>query len=167
MAVYTFEGFLTDEECKRYIAEIDEKKDKTLFTLAGQLENDMYIDWDTADYFYRRLVGLSDEPDFLGAYKYVMTAKYKPGDQFNIHTDTGSYYSSENGEKSRYTMLIYLNDTFEGGQTEFFDNRMKTSHIIQPTPGMALVFDIDLFHRGLPVESGTKYWIGCEIIGRI
>jgi hypothetical protein len=28
-----------------------------------------------------------------------------------------------------------------------------------------LDFDIDLWHRGDVIQSGTKYWIGCEIIG--
>jgi hypothetical protein len=43
--------------------------------------------------------------------------KYLPGQQFKMHRD-GSYERNEN-EKSFYTFLIYLNDDFEGGETEF------------------------------------------------
>ena len=60
-------------------------------------------------------------------------------------------------EMTRYTLLIYLNSNYEGGET----------NTIKPETGKALIFDIDLWHSELPVINGEKYWIGCEIIGKM
>ena len=71
----------------------------------------------------------------------------------------------QNKEKSCWTLLIYLNDDYEGGHTIFYDDNWKQIESISPERGKALLFDIDLWHRGDILVSGTKQWIGCEIIG--
>ena len=38
---------------------------------------------------------------------------------------------------------------------------------ISPTGFSRFLFDIDLWHKANEVIKGTKYWIGCEIIGKI
>jgi len=30
-----------------------------------------------------------------------------------------------------------------------------------------ILFNIDLWHKANPLIEGSKYWIGCEIIGKI
>jgi predicted 2-oxoglutarate/Fe(II)-dependent dioxygenase YbiX len=104
-----------------------------------------------------------------------MTAKYKTGDEFGIHTDTGLCYDIENSIYSRnfisgnkvprYTVLIYLNDNFQGGQTIFYNDNFKETQVIIPKKGSALIFPMNIFHRGGKV-TGTKYWIGCEFVGK-
>jgi hypothetical protein len=94
-----------------------------------------------------------------------MTGNYCPGQEFNMHTDTGLFYDRKAQEKSRWTLLIYLNDDFEGGHTLFYDDAWKQTHDIEPVAGTALLFDIDLWHKGDVLQSGVKHWIGCEIIG--
>lgn len=99
---------------------------------------------------------------FVGVTKYVMYAAMEPGQSFPIHTDTGTEYSVD-GE-SKFTVLIYLNKEFEGGNTQFYDTSFQKTFTIQPCAGRVLAFDIDLFHAGMPVENGTKLWIGTELI---
>lgn len=75
--------------------------------------------------------------------------KYAPGQRFKMHRD-GSYIRNEN-EKSFYTFLIYLNDDFEGGETEF-----ENLFTVAPKKGTALVFHHPLRHEGKTLISGLK-----------
>ncbi len=45
-------------------------------------------------------------------------SKYNVGGHFNKHRDGGFVLTDEN--RSIYTILIYLNDDFEGGNTIFY-----------------------------------------------
>jgi prolyl 4-hydroxylase len=56
------------------------------------------------------------------------------------------------------TLLLYVNDGFEGGQTTFDDL------VVTPERGMALVFRHDLFHAGEPVRGGTKYVLRSDVM---
>ena len=79
--------------------------------------------------------------------------KYKPGDYFNWHSDlTGGFATQRTA-----TMIMYLNDDFEGGSTCFQHLDLK----IQPKRGSALVYYYTpaepLIHCGEAVTSGTKF----------
>ena len=102
------------------------------------------------------------EWELVGPSKYVMYASILPGQSFPIHTDTGAEYGPK-GE-SKFTVLIYLNDDFEGGRTIFYDDFFQKTAVIVPQKGRTLIFDIDLFHAGEAVLSGNKKWIGTEIV---
>jgi len=98
----------------------------------------------------------------------IMSGKYQVGDSFSLHTDTGLYYNRDTREKTRWTLLIYLNDDFDGGETVFYNDNWRRDEvtIVRPKKGNAILFDIDLWHKGTPVTRGVKYWIGCEIIDK-
>ncbi|HEX8192018.1 MAG TPA: 2OG-Fe(II) oxygenase [Allosphingosinicella sp.] len=83
--------------------------------------------------------------------------RYRPGDQYRTHHDAIPGFSNQR----THTMLVWLNDSFQGGETHF------------PAPGLHLRFpagDAILFrnvapdgrrdpaaaHAGLPVTSGEK-----------
>jgi len=75
--------------------------------------------------------------------------KYEPGQEFKKHRDQ-SFIRNE-VESSYFTLMIYLNDGFEGGQTTF--NELT----IEPKKGSALVFFHDLEHEGTKLTRGEKY----------
>ena len=100
---------------------------------------------------------------FEGVTKYVMYALLEPGQSFPIHTDTGAEYSAD-GKQSKFTVLIYLNDNFQGGATQFYDKNFTRTFEVTPKTGRTLVFDIELFHAGSPIEQGQKLWIGTELV---
>ena len=100
---------------------------------------------------------------FEGVTKYVMYALLKPGQSFPIHTDTGAEYSTD-GKQSKFTVLIYINDNFEGGTTQFYNKKFIKTFEIAPKSGRTLIFDIDLFHAGMPIKHGIKMWIGTELL---
>ena len=63
--------------------------------------------------------------------------------------------------------MIYLNDDFTGGKTVFYDDCFQKTVEIEPKKGKALLFDIDLWHKGEEIHNGEKFWIGCEIISKM
>lgn len=71
----------------------------------------------------------------------------RPGEGFDWHAD-------EDG-KRRVAIIAYLNDDFEGGETEFRYQDLK----VRPQRGSMLLFPPywTHVHRGVPVTKGTKY----------
>ena len=58
--------------------------------------------------------------------------------------------------------MIYLNDDFAGGETNFGETCIK------PETGMALVFEHDLLHEGCAVMKGRKYVLRSDVMyGRV
>lgn len=94
--------------------------------------------------------------------------KYNVGGQYKVHHDffhlNTDYYDREivKGGQRVLTALIYLNDNFEGGETDF----PKIQRVIKPKKNKLVVWknlkdngelDFDSLHAGLPVIEGTKY----------
>ena len=85
--------------------------------------------------------------------------RYAPGQQYKPHHDgTGS----DNVSVRNLTALIWLNDEFEGGETDF----PKIDVRVRGEVGDMLVFrnvrddgsfDERMIHAGLPVTSGVKW----------
>jgi prolyl 4-hydroxylase len=86
--------------------------------------------------------------------------RYGPGQQYRPHHD---YFSAgKNLENNRiWTFIIYLNESFTGGATEF----PKLSFGIRPKAGSGLFFKYDYsdpvvndltLHAGTPVVTGSK-----------
>lgn len=84
--------------------------------------------------------------------------RYHTGQRFRHHTD-GVFFRSE-AEFSQFTVLVYLNDDFQGGETTF------TRLSIRPETGMALIFHHQIEHAGAPVASGTKYVLRTDAMYR-
>lgn len=104
---------------------------------------------------------------------------YRSGGLFKAHYDAlatnNSYISGV--DRSR-TAIVYLNDSYDGGETAF----LKPSIAIKGYTGDAIVFnnynddctiDLDSLHAGLPLKSGVKwvavFWdpvdISCKKLG--
>lgn len=86
---------------------------------------------------------------------------YSEGEQYREHCDFFNYPSTQHTENDRVaTLIIYLNDDFEGGNTTF-THLAKT---VRPRQGSALYFRYDYgfeinyltMHSGDPVNSGCK-----------
>jgi prolyl 4-hydroxylase len=85
--------------------------------------------------------------------------RYKPGQQYRPHHDGGG---SGDGPMRIMTALIWLNEQFEGGETEFPSLNIR----VRGGVGDMLVFrnvhddgspDDRLIHAGLPVTNGVKW----------
>lgn len=82
--------------------------------------------------------------------------RYEPGQRFKMHKD-GPW--KEDGLTSEWTLLVYLNDDFEGGRTLFRD-----STVIVPKTGSALLFIHRTWHEGEEVLAGTKYALRSDVM---
>ena len=82
--------------------------------------------------------------------------KYEEGNQFLAHYDNGGHL-----DKRLFTILIYLNDDFEGGTTTFTNQ----GTVITPKTGKMMMFknlkkritDTNSMHSGDKLIKGTKY----------
>lgn len=169
--IHLLDNFLTNKECDTYINLICERiknKDRQPFTIDANSINEKYKDLELATLFVDRLKQYNVvEFENVIPNDLIMWAKYTPGGHFGLHTDTGLFYDKILNMKTRYTLLIYLNDDYGGGETVFFNENFIPIQTIQPRRGSCLVFDIDLWHKGNEVLDSEKYWIGCELIDKM
>jgi prolyl 4-hydroxylase len=106
----------------------------------------------------QRCVNLTDRP--RKNCEKLQVVRYKTDGFYNPHQDT---FSDTKGNKRMYTIILALNDDYEGGETAFPNLRRK----YKLNKGDALFFHtLDNYelktskalHGGLPVKSGEK-WI--------
>lgn len=81
--------------------------------------------------------------------------RYGAGQRFKMHKD-GPW--REDGLTSRLTFLVYLNEGFTGGETDFRDL------IVTPKTGSALIFEHATWHEGAAVTGGTKYVLRSDVM---
>lgn len=84
--------------------------------------------------------------------------RYKDGQQFKVHPD-GAFKRNEH-EHSKITVIVYLNDDFEGGETEF----VNPHEVVTPQAGTLLLFAHGQLHKGNPVPEGTKYVFRTDVM---
>lgn len=73
---------------------------------------------------------------------------YGVGGRYTTHRDSGPAHPER-----VLSLLLYLNDDFEGGGTCFPSQALE----VRPVPGMGVLFDSSLAHSGEPVLSGRKF----------
>lgn len=126
----------------------------------------MEDDPDTAAWLWPRVRALVPETVMgwraVGLNERLRTYRYGPGQKFGWHGD-GAFIRSET-ERSFFTLMVYLNDDFSGGCTEFEDGATQVT--IRPRAGMALAFWHPLLHQGAPVERGVKYVLRSDVMYR-
>lgn len=169
--IFLIENFLTNEECDHYIELTKDKVfEEAKINMQGRQvmskgirNNDrlMVFDNKLAENLFQKAVGFLPQTyenyEVSGFNEMFRIYKYSPGQRFKMHRD-GSYIRNED-EKSFYTFLIYLNDDFEGGETEF-----EGLFTVSPKKGSALVFHHPLRHEGKTLISGLKYVLRTDIM---
>ncbi len=92
---------------------------------------------------------------------------YDVDQKFDVHSD-GSFRRSQ-AEESLFTFMIYLNDGFDGGETNFYDlaqGELRLRLSVTPEAGKALIFCHDQLHESAPVSKGRKYVVRSEVMYR-
>jgi len=107
--------------------------------------------------------------DFVGLNECWRLAKYYPGDRFQQHCD--AVFKRSQDEMSMYTVNIYMNADFTGGNTRFyFSGKSVADYEIQPKPGLCLVFrqppGESYLHDGAEVTNGVKYLFRTDLMYR-
>ncbi len=100
------------------------------------------------------------ELEVAGIHLPLRIYRYEIDQFFGVHEDQS--YFSDDGAQSLLTFMVYLNDEFEGGGTEFVDQ----GELIVPKTGMALLFQHRVLHAGRPVTKGVKYVLRSDVLYR-
>jgi hypothetical protein len=90
--------------------------------------------------------------------------RYDPGERFAPHYD-GSFIRGKD-ERSQVTFMIYLNDDFAGGETNFYFQSEVPYLSVKPVRGQALVFVHWKLHEGAAVLRGRKYVLRTDVMCR-
>jgi predicted 2-oxoglutarate/Fe(II)-dependent dioxygenase YbiX len=168
--VFTINNFLSAEECAAFIADSEAIGfgEAVISTAVGDrmlkdVRNNDRILHDNKDLaarlFERALPFLPPEIDGWhpsGFNERMRFYRYSPGQYFKWHKD-GTFRRSES-EESFLTFIIYLNDDYAGGATQF------AWETIAPKAGSVLVFPHRQRHQGAPVLSGTKYVLRTDVM---
>jgi 2OG-Fe(II) oxygenase superfamily len=113
-----------------------------------------------SEYVVEKLRVLEDVKSFVGCDFHLnhfwFYTRYPPGGGLPGHYDG---VTSCEDSVSVATLLIYLNDDFEGGHTAFLDGES-----VVPKTGLAVVLRQDAFHAGAPVASGIKYLLRTDVM---
>lgn len=86
--------------------------------------------------------------------------RYQRGQRFAPHFD-GPFVRHDD-ERSAITVLVYLNEGFDGGATRFLD----WDCTVTPMTGSVLLFDHHILHEGAGVLAGTKYALRSDVMYR-
>ncbi|CAF1104933.1 unnamed protein product [Adineta ricciae] len=140
------------------------------------------LEWMPDNAYFTKGIG-GREWTIAGCVDRLRFYKYQKSEEYPEHMD-GSYsrtitYNDESKrsykQHSFLTLLIYLNDDFEGGETKFFPDKQhcrflrdienkQPVHTIEPKRGMALVNIHNILHEGSKVQSGVKYVLRTDIL---
>ena len=96
----------------------------------------------------------------VGANERFRCYRYDKDQRFAPHYD-GAFIRNES-ERSLLTFMVYLNEDFGGGATDFHDFGER----VVPRTGMALLFQHFLLHEGCFVTSGLKYALRTDVMYR-
>ena len=169
--IFTIDNLYSKKELSNFIDYI-ETHDGCPFTFS-EFKNGKIIEPEISTLMYSRIKSylpkkyvdhLNNSYTYKKTPKHIMYAKVDIQQHFSIHTDTGIVYSHIDNEYSKFTVLTYLNDNYEGGNTQFYSEKLLKTVTIEPKKNRTLIFDIDLFHAGEIITKGTKYWIGTELV---
>ena len=109
--------------------------------------------------------------DAYGLNPCFRVVKYAPGGFFLPHFDGGFERTEE--DTSIQTFMMYLNDGFEGGPTNFFSDAQlhykpsdpeNVIYSFQPKKGSCLIFNHRITHDGGVLISGEKWLFRSEIM---
>ena len=98
----------------------------------------------------------------VGLNERLRILRYDPGDEFKPHRD-GSYMAPS-GAISKLTLLLYLNEGYTGGRTEFLDKTESAWVSIPPHTGAVAIQNQNLIHCVPPLEAGRKYAIRTDVM---
>jgi predicted 2-oxoglutarate/Fe(II)-dependent dioxygenase YbiX len=167
--IFLLRGFFSSEECQEHIARCEAVgfSDAPINSVSGPVvdkelrNNSRLIIDDFAAAFHLYLRAKNHLPRLFGEacglnerFRYY---RYEPGQYFNWHLD-GAY------KTSRLTFMVYLNDDFDGGTTDFHFGKEFCDVSVKPERGTALLFRHSVLHRGSPVVSGKKYVMRSDVI---
>jgi len=170
--VFSIGGVLSPDDCAATIARIEKLGPEAApvstsrgFVMRPDIRNNtrvMFDDRALAALLFDRIA--AEVPDRLAGRRVVgvnerfRCYRYAPGQRFAPHFD-GAFTRSP-VERSELTLMVYLNDSAEGGATAFHHLGLE----VTPRTGSALLFQHRLLHEGCVVTAGVKYVLRSDVM---
>ena len=172
--VWTVDDALSAAECSEMVAHIEAASPELAtidvaegHVLRTDIRNNSRVTFDDVDYATRLFSRIRQQVpaslmgmERVGANERLRCYRYAVGQRFAPHYD-GSFARDEN-ERSLLTLMVYLNDDFEGGATSF----LELDKDVTPKRGTALLFQHAILHEGCVVTRGVKYALRSDVMYR-
>lgn len=152
--IHVLDDLLSPEECKNFIQQLNVDKLQRIDNHMATYDRNILVNDEFADIIYSRVQPYLPEGT-IRCNEYFRFSKYHPGQEFKIHTDGTNQDKFKN--VSKYTINIFLNIEFTGGETNFFDADGSIALCAIPKAGLGVIFDRGILHCGNKVTSGNKY----------
>ena len=166
--LWTIDGAMSPADCDRYIARIRDGQAEVAPITTGldlAVRNNTRVMWDDApeaaallDRVAHRVPPRLSGLHLVGANPRLRLYRYGPGEHHGAHWDTVVPF--EGGSESRLTLVFYLNDDFEGGETDF----AEIGQTVTPRRGSALLFQHRILHTASEVRRGAKYVLRTDLV---
>lgn len=177
--IYEYQNFVDDEICDSFIELIEHEKNSIISNNKSSSKNKVrnniafnitdlsneynfvkIVDMEASKLISKSITNYYDDNTLVNKYSDLFSSKdkdysmkliyrfYDENDYYNWHVD-----STKNGNFV-LSVIIYLNDDFDGGATLFLNDKIK----VKPKKGSVLIFPCDMrtIHKGTKVTSGTK-----------
>ncbi len=169
-SVIEIKNFFSEAECEQLLTSRIQRFEKANSHYPEYYRNnDRYVEDSPAlaNRLFTKLQKYSHKRHFsemISLNERIRFCRYQKEQSFSIHQD-GIYYPNEL-QASKYTFLLYLNDDFEGGTTEFYNSKTDKTPIksIQPQKGSLIIFDHRIWHKGSIITNGNKYILRSDVI---
>ena len=174
--IWAVEDVFSSDECVAMIAEIEAMgfEEALITTGRGMVMNKsvrnndrvIFDDPERAKSLFERLrahmPSAIDNWSLVGLNERFRAYRYDVGQRFRPHFD-GAFLRTPDVEESAITMMIYLNDDYAGGSTNFLDYE----EVVTPKAGKVLFFFHPVLHEGCAVLEGRKYVLRTDVMYRV
>ena len=93
----------------------------------------------------------------------IQLMRYEPGGHYKWHVDDQYFTDEPHVRKLSFSLL--LNDSYEGGEIQFYLQGNKSIQTIPKQIGQLVIFDSRVVHRVLPVKSGVREALVGWVVG--
>ena len=162
------DDIFSEEECKQLIERANNQGYEYVDRGIAQYFRTIFDDKGLAQNLYTQLYHLIPKTfngkKVQGLNNIFRISKYIKGCQFQIHKD--GVNQDNRGNRSVMTLNIFLNDDFEGGETDFFNsfNNLDLRFSVKPKTGRGALFDSQQYHKGNEILQGFKYLIRTDVM---
>ena len=162
------DDLFTVDECKQLISFAEEQGFKEVDRSIAKYFRVEFDNPYLAQMLCSRLINRNVLPNMwngstvTGLNAHFRFSKYEPGMEFGIHKD--GFNVDKNGNRSVMTLNIFMNDDFEGGETDFFHEDKSFRFSAKPKVGRASLFDSQQYHCGNKVTKGLKYLLRTDVM---
>ena len=163
--LWELENIYSQLECDQFIEKIELYRPKLATNNPLYRDQDRVIidDQEIADDLFDRIkYSLPKKIEEFSLYRLnerLRFYRYTEGQKFLPHMD--HWYQASDDEISLFSVLVYFNGNFQGGETRFMEQIEAT---VKPITGKVAIFQHKIRHEGCEVINGIKYAVRTDVI---